>query len=198
MALVSKDAALRAGPGGRTDDGDLELNMTPMIDIVFQLIVFFMLQLKFKEIDRQIDSTLPKTEGIDTIAVTPPDSEKLKLKVFRRGLDGPPETQLTVIRVDSSHELHLPTGWSSYAEESVERRNVFDAVLAQLGVAVRGRAAASPDRSKLLAEIVAPPPSGGYVPHGDVMRILDVLLQAGFHDVRFEGALSPLAGGAMR
>lgn len=30
------------------------------------------------------------------------------------------------------------------------------------------------------------------------MRILDVLLQAGFHDVRFEGALSPLAGGAMR
>ena len=176
MALASKDAALRAGPGGRTDDGDLELNMTPMIDIVFQLIVFFMLQLKFKEIDRQIDSTLPKTEGIDTIAVTPPDSEKLKLKVFRRGLDGPPETQLTVIRVDSSHELHLPTGWSSYAEESVERRNVFDAVLAQLGVAVRGRAAASPDRSKLLAEIVAPPPSGGYVPHGDVMRILDVQL----------------------
>ena len=73
MALVSKDAALRAGPGGRTDDGDLELNMTPMIDIVFQLIVFFMLQLKFKEIDRQIDSNLPRDRGpVASNFVTPP------------------------------------------------------------------------------------------------------------------------------
>ncbi|MGE0191689.1 MAG: ExbD/TolR family protein [Planctomycetota bacterium] len=198
MALASKDGALGARLGGRTEDGDLELNMTPMIDIVFQLIVFFMLQLKFKEIDRQIDSTLPKTEGQIALPVTPPETDRVTLKVFRRGLEGPATQQMTVVRVDSSHELILPTGWTSYSEEPAQRRHEYDEMLLRLASVVRERAAAAADRSQLLAEIVAPPPSGGYVPHGDVMRILDVLLQEGFHDVRFEGALSPLREAAIR
>ena len=42
---------------------ETEMNMTPMIDIVFQLIIFFLLSLKFKTIDRRIDSQLPKDRG---------------------------------------------------------------------------------------------------------------------------------------
>ena len=38
---------------------DTAMNMTPMIDICFQLIVFFMLTLKFKSIDKRFESLLP-------------------------------------------------------------------------------------------------------------------------------------------
>ena len=38
-----------------------ELNMTPMIDCVFLLLLFFMVGMKFKELDRRLDTDLPKT-----------------------------------------------------------------------------------------------------------------------------------------
>ncbi len=40
-----------------------ELNLTPMIDIVFQLLVFFLLTLNFKSVDRRIESMLPKSSS---------------------------------------------------------------------------------------------------------------------------------------
>jgi biopolymer transport protein ExbD len=38
----------------------MELNMTPMIDCVFQLLLFFMVSMKFKEMDQKLDADLPK------------------------------------------------------------------------------------------------------------------------------------------
>ena len=49
--------------GVLAEGDDLELNMTPMIDIVFQLIVFFLLSLKFKTVDERLDALLPKDRG---------------------------------------------------------------------------------------------------------------------------------------
>ena len=37
-----------------------ELNMTPMIDCVFLLLLFFMVGMKFRELDRKLDADLPK------------------------------------------------------------------------------------------------------------------------------------------
>lgn len=37
-----------------------EMNMTPMIDCVFLLLLFFMVGMKFKELDRKLDTDLPK------------------------------------------------------------------------------------------------------------------------------------------
>lgn len=45
------------------ETANTELNMTPMIDIVFQLILFFLFNLRFKSIDFRIDSMLPKDRG---------------------------------------------------------------------------------------------------------------------------------------
>ena len=57
----------------REEDTEPEqLNMTPMIDIVFQLLIFFMLTLQFKEVEGKLMSVLPKDKGpIDTPAPTP-------------------------------------------------------------------------------------------------------------------------------
>ena len=42
------------------------LNMTPMIDIVFQLLIFFMLSMHFKEVEGKLLSQLPKNKGPDS------------------------------------------------------------------------------------------------------------------------------------
>ena len=34
-------------------------NMTPMIDVVFQLLVFFLVSMKFKTLDMKIEAFLP-------------------------------------------------------------------------------------------------------------------------------------------
>ncbi len=41
-----------------------EMNMTPMIDVVFQLIVVFLCSMKFKTLDQKIEAFLPKDVGL--------------------------------------------------------------------------------------------------------------------------------------
>ena len=41
-----------------------EAPMTPMIDIVFQLLIFFMLTMQFKEVEGKLISQLPKDRGL--------------------------------------------------------------------------------------------------------------------------------------
>lgn len=41
-------------------DENLSLNLTPMIDVVFLLVIFFMVATKFTELERHIDLELPQ------------------------------------------------------------------------------------------------------------------------------------------
>ncbi|MBM4037052.1 MAG: biopolymer transporter ExbD [Planctomycetes bacterium] len=52
MPLISQDTKKRVTL--------TELNMTPMIDCVFLLLLFFMVGMKFKELDRKLDTDLPQ------------------------------------------------------------------------------------------------------------------------------------------
>ncbi len=182
-----------------TEPQETELNMTPMIDIVFQLIIFFMLTLKFKDIDRRIDSALPKHRGPVAITDFPEEFEKIKIKLFRRNLEKAEREHYTQLRVGNVHSLALPRGWLGFRQEIAlggpdaprvsEYRNTVKRVLAL----VQSRRAQHPgDPAELKGEIVAPPPKGGSVPHGDVMQMLDVFIQAGIRDVKFEGKATPL------
>lgn len=51
------------------NDSD-EMQMTPMIDIVFQLLIFFLLSAKFIALEGQLDSYLPKDKGLDSTPAT--------------------------------------------------------------------------------------------------------------------------------
>ena len=62
-----------------TESDETELNMTPMIDIVFQLIIFFMCIMKFKTLEKKIEAFLPKDRGL---AKTPEKiEERVQIKV---------------------------------------------------------------------------------------------------------------------
>ena len=168
---------------------DTELNMTPMIDIVFQLIIFFLLSLKFKNVDRRIDAALPKDRGPAPVPTPVDDLEACKVKVFVRDLGTP--RQRTVIRVGQRRETFaLPAVWRGHTQESPARVRAYRETMAALRTAmeVQFRSMAF---DKQRGEIVARSPRGGAVPHGDVMAILNEFLQAGVTDVVFEGASKP-------
>lgn len=67
----------------RTDSlEEPQLNLTPMIDIVFLLIIFFMVGTRFSEIEQQFDVDLPSASAIEPMSATP---DPLIITVARSG-----------------------------------------------------------------------------------------------------------------
>jgi biopolymer transport protein ExbD len=63
-----------------TEDPKTEaISMTPMIDVVFQLLIFFMLSMHFKEVEGKLISQLPKEKGPRSSA--PIDPQLLEVRV---------------------------------------------------------------------------------------------------------------------
>ena len=59
-----------------------ELNLTPMIDIVFLLIIFFMVGTKFAELERTVDLDVPRVSELGQLSAPP---TKLVVNVDRSG-----------------------------------------------------------------------------------------------------------------
>ena len=159
---------------------DPGLNMTPMIDIVFQLIVFFLLTLKFKTVDSRIDSSLPRNVGPRAIPVVVDETPRVVVKLFREDHETP-DRAFTRLRVGNRWTADLPIGRGPEA-----RAGVLDALVDEL------RSVHSMIGADAEGEIKTPLPKGAAVPHGDVMAVLDAFLKAGLETVDFEGTPSPL------
>lgn len=68
------------------------LNMTPMIDVVFLLLIFFLLGTKFTELERKIGLEVPKVTDAGALTAAP---ERKVVNVYRDGaitLDKKPVT----------------------------------------------------------------------------------------------------------
>ena len=48
---------------GESEDNPVNINVTPLVDIIFCLCVFFMISFKFKQLEGKFDSWLPKGKG---------------------------------------------------------------------------------------------------------------------------------------
>ena len=58
------------------------INLTPMVDIVFQLIIFFMVGTKFTEMEKKIDLSVPTVANSANLPDAP---EKRIINVYRDG-----------------------------------------------------------------------------------------------------------------
>ncbi len=65
-----------------TEEEKLELNLTPMIDVVFLLIIFFMVATKFAEIERDLRVNPPSSKFAQPVTATP---RELVVNVTRDG-----------------------------------------------------------------------------------------------------------------
>jgi len=166
------------------------LNMTPMIDIVFQLILFFLFSLKFKSHEYRIESQLPRDRGIQATNQIVEDIPAVKVLLFRLDEDDQAKAR-TKIKVGGTPEIILPAYQWSVTNKDIDAKieDQRDAVFHGIAATIRGLLNQNP---KLKGEIETPPPKGYAVPHGDVMRILDSFLEAGVTEVNFGGAAAPL------
>jgi biopolymer transport protein ExbD len=59
-----------------------ELNLTPMIDVLFLLIIFFMVGTKFAELERSVALQVPRVNQLGQLA---PPSTRRVISIFRDG-----------------------------------------------------------------------------------------------------------------
>lgn len=71
MKIESKDPA-----------AELALNLAPMIDVVFLLLIFFMVATTFSEQEKQMDLDLPSAESGEVAA---PETEDIEVYILRDG-----------------------------------------------------------------------------------------------------------------
>jgi len=50
---------------GDSDENPVNINITPLVDIIFCLCVFFMVSFKFKQLEGKFDAWLPKEKGFE-------------------------------------------------------------------------------------------------------------------------------------
>jgi biopolymer transport protein ExbD len=158
-----------------TDDS--ALNMTPMIDIVFQLILFFLFNMRFKALDQRHEALLPKYAGVNATPDWIPPLPAIKA-VLKRQADGG-GTRVEV----AGRSFDLPRARAGAVDAEAARDRLRDAI--------RTRIAALHRETGLPGEIDAPSTSGGSVAHGDVVLVLDAFVEAGVADVKMQGARKP-------
>lgn len=142
--------------GGR--DAGVRPNLTPMIDVVFQLIIVFLCSMKFRTLDSKIEADLPERGASPIRVPAEPPRPCAAVHLLR-----PPGAAGTrVLLLDAAVG---PAGEGAWA-----------ALQARLRV-LRGR------DERIYGEIDADPD----VPHGEVMRALDAFVGASYGDVRFRG-----------
>ncbi|MFH1708852.1 MAG: biopolymer transporter ExbD [Planctomycetota bacterium] len=87
--------AKRKRPEDMPDGG---MNMTPMIDVVFLLLIFFMCATKFKTLDYRIEANLPKDKGQIDDRQQPPQ-EMVEFRITILPLDAPENQPRAAIRI---------------------------------------------------------------------------------------------------
>jgi biopolymer transport protein ExbD len=84
----------KAMPGGGADmtekktrnraAEEVEMQMTPLIDVTFLLLIFFLCSIKFKMLDGKLAAYLPRNEGVNPSPVVEPFLEKINIHLARK------------------------------------------------------------------------------------------------------------------
>ncbi|HUT36193.1 MAG TPA: biopolymer transporter ExbD [Planctomycetota bacterium] len=145
------------GQGAKRKITLTELNMTPMIDCVFLLLLFFMVGMKFKELDRRLDTDLPKAGK-----PRPEDPTELKTELW--------------IRITVKRGTH---GYAALPQYTVDQVAMRDAE--HLRNTLR-RCAAVP--GAVNDPVIMDPSDDAH--HGWVMTALDYLHEMRFRSINFK------------
>lgn len=74
----------------------MDIPMTPMIDVIFQLIIFFMCSIHFKSLEGKLYSYLPKDKGMNMTVVTDPILDEVRISLVYNEAKPPYLTELKI------------------------------------------------------------------------------------------------------
>ena len=161
---------------------ELELEMTPMIDVTFLLLIFFMCTLKFKTLEGKLTAYLPKDVGVNQTEAEPIEKVAILVRPRVVGTKYFPfaEGKTPQVYNDPTGEKRFVWGPDRVLEYSVGafKTNDLDEIGERLSRIYRDRNDEAP------ATIDARPGTC----YGDVVPLLDKAVEAGFTDITFVGA----------
>ncbi len=162
-----------------------DMEMTPMIDVTFLLLIFFMCTIKFKTLEGKLSAYLPKDKGVNPVPQDEPPEPpiEVKLNVRKEGTKlgprgkevyNPNNSKHSRFTFASDREITIRVEAKEYAtvDLAFERLVVLhaDEFQRERGVKIDAR--------------------DGIV-YDDVVRLLDAVIKAGFTAVEFEGYYEP-------
>jgi len=153
---------------------DFKIDMTPMIDVVFQLMIFFMCTIKFKTLEGKLSAYLPKDVGVNSSDAEPLEKVDIILKLVREGSKLHPYKD-----VAWNGEGPFKYGPDRIVQYKVGSKEMTD--LSELGDRLKKLYEATPDRAATIDSYTG-------VVYGDLVAVLDQALIAGFRDITFKGA----------
>ena len=157
---------------------ETEANMTPMIDVVFLLIIFF-LCIDFRVLEAKLPAHLPKDRGSSRLPEEP--KERLRLRIVCDAVgDRVPRPAGNSHRL-VGHRVHFELG----ATRNLRDIDELSAALVKALDAVRE---GNPDPAADPASVVVEPGPG--VVYGDVASCVDRVAAAGFEAIHFGGGLA--------
>ncbi|MEZ5974873.1 MAG: biopolymer transporter ExbD [Planctomycetota bacterium] len=155
-----------------------EMEMTPMIDVTFLLLIFFMCTLKFKMLEGKLTAYLPKDAGVNPEDTPPIEKVQVDIHVIDEG---------TKMTADGKNLYTDPTG---KARHSFANRRLSYTLMNQkftdLGELQKVLKRIKDQRGEDKAPAVLQPFGGTIM--GDIIPVLDAAVAAGFEDISFGGA----------
>ena len=161
---------------------EINMEMTPMIDVTFLLLIFFLLTLKFKVLEGKLSAYLPKDVGVNTSQAEPIEKVEVYIFVVQSGSKIYPKEN-----ADLQGQPFVPD------PENINARYEYKNRVLEYGL--------GPKRTKDLKVLAkwlkdahekddeAPSTIQTAVncTYGDVVPVLDNLVDAGFEKITFAG-----------
>ena len=168
---------------------EVEMEMTPMIDVTFLQLIFFMVTLKFKTLEGKLSAYLPKDVGVNSTEAEPIEKVEVLVRVRVEGRKVTPDGLPYVDETGKSRFVwnrDPALGEVRVLEYSVmnKKTNDLNELAQTLKRIFREREKLMPDGKKVPATI---DPRFGTV-YGDVVPVLDAAIDAGLTDITFVGA----------
>ncbi|MDP7061992.1 MAG: biopolymer transporter ExbD [Planctomycetota bacterium] len=160
---------------------EIRPDMTPMIDVTFLLLIFFIVTLKFKVLEGRLDAALPKDRGTSTSQAE--EIEKLDIMLF---VADPGEL------IDEFNDKGKPTGLQLYDGRRIRIEIGARKWYYEPFDPTRDTEDPLPDLARFLKDYdkeetpVSLDARKGIV-YGDVVVVLDVIVRAKFEQVSFAG-----------
>jgi len=164
-------------------DEKCELEMTPMIDVTFLLLIFFMCTLKFKILEGKLSAYLPKDVGVQAFDTPPVEKVDIRLDVRNSG---------TKLRYDRKAKANVPYTENDakqglrffYGDDRIVEYTVGGKKTTELTEVVRRLTTFKKADPEMKATVDARKD----VTQKDVVVILDAAIDAGYNDITFKGS----------
>src|SRR5688572_16032820 len=164
--------------GAAAEDPEIKQDMTPMIDVVFQLMIFFMCTIKFKTLEGKLQAYLPKDVGVNP---TPSDIKLEKVDIVVKVLkEGTKMDPIRDAKWDGTGPFRYgPDRQLQYQVGAFPTQNPEE-----LAQRLRQLHSAQPDRAATIDPRGKPLPTT----YADIVQVLNIAVLAGFNDITFKGS----------